>query len=328
MFTKALVPLDNTETSEGIIPLVTQLAQGLDMGVVLATAINPDHSPGALFDRIRGGMGGPPSPTAEAVSGPSQENAERDARSRLDELASGISQSGVSVESAVGFGPASETIIRMATDSDCDLIAMSTRGRGVLSSGLLGSVTYRTMHESPVPVLAVTPERAGRHRTAEGKFSTVIVPLDGSELAETALPYAVALCRGMDMEMVLLHVIPANESIYSDGNAGGQDASDSREEMDAMARMYLNGIVRRLEDEGLDARMSVHEGRPSTVITAVARGTEPSMIAMASHGRSGVSRLLMGSVAEAVVRESGEPVLMVRSHTAVVPGPAEVPRPA
>ena len=328
MFTKALVPLDNTETSEGIIPLVTQIAQGLDMGVVLATAINPDHSPGALFDRIRGGMGGPPSPTAEAVSGPSQENAERDARSRLDELASGISQSGVSVESAVGFGPASETIIRMAADSDCDLIAMSTRGRGVLSSGLLGSVTYRTMHESPVPVLAVTPERAGRHRTAEGRISTVVVPLDGSELAETALPYAVALCRGMDMEMVLLHVIPANESVYSDGNDGGQDASDSREEMDAMARMYLNGIVRRLEDEGLDARMSVHEGRPSTVITAVARGTEPSMIAMASHGRSGMSRLLMGSVAEAVVRESGEPVLMVRSHTAVVPGSAEVPRPA
>ena len=88
MFTKALVPLDNTEISEGIIPLVTQIAQGLDMEVVLATAINPDHSPGTLFDRIRGGGGGPPSPTAEAISGPSDENAERDARSRLDRLVS------------------------------------------------------------------------------------------------------------------------------------------------------------------------------------------------------------------------------------------------
>ena len=325
MFTKALVPLDNTEISEGIIPFVTQLAQGLDMEVVLATAISQDHSPGALFDRIRGGIGGHPSPTAEAIAGPSNEKAESDARDRLDELASEVSQSGVSVESMVGFGPASEAIIRMATDSKCDLIAMSTRGRGALSSGLLGSVTYRTMHESPVPVLAVTPERAGRHRTAEGRVSTVVVPLDGSELAETALPYAVALCRGMDMEMVLLHAVPVNEFIYSDGIVSNQVVADSREELDAMARMYLNGIVRRLGEEGLDAKVSVHEGRPSTVITAVARGTEPSMIVMASHGRSGVSRLLMGSVAEAVVRESGEPVLMVRSQIAPTPGSATAP---
>ncbi len=320
MFTKTLVPLDSTQISEGIIPLVTQLAQGLDMQVVLATAISQDNSPGALFDRIRGGIGGHPSPTAEAIAGPPIEKVESDARSRLDELAGAISQRGISVESMVGFGPASETIVRMATDSDCDLIAMSTRGRGALSSGLLGSVTYRTMHESPVPVLAVTPERAGRHRTIEDVISTVVVPLDGSELAETALPYAVALCRAMDTEMVLLHVVPAPETIYSDGNVGGQDASGGREELDALARMYLNGIVRRLEEEGLAAKVSVHEGRPSNVITAVARGVEPSMIVMGSHGRSGVDRLLMGSVAEAVVRESGEPVLMVRSQTPVTPG--------
>ena len=171
-----------------------------------------------------------------------------------------------------------------------------------------------------MPVLAVTPERAGRHRTTEGNISTVVVPLDGSELAETALPYAVALCRGMDMEIVLLHVVPANESVYSDGNVGGEDASGGKEELGALARMYLSGITRRLEEEGLDAQVNVEKGRPSTVITAVARGTEPSMIVMASHGRSGVSRLLMGSVAEAVVRESGEPVLIVRSQAAVTPG--------
>ena len=320
MFTKVLVPLDNTEISEGIIPLVTQLAQGLGMEVVLATAINLDHTQGGLFGRIRGGVGGSPPPTAEVSQNQSEEIAESDARSRLDELADGMSQSGISVESMVGFGEASETIIRMATDSECDLIAMSTRGRGALSSGLLGSVTYRTMHESPMPVLAVTPERAGRHRTTEGNISTVVVPLDGSELAETALPYAVALCRGMDMEIVLLHVVPANESIYSDGNVGGEDASGGKKELGALARMYLSGITRRLEEEGLDAQVNVEEGRPSTVITAVARGTEPSMIVMASHGRSGVSRLLMGSVAEAVVRESGEPVLIVRSQAAVTPG--------
>ncbi len=158
MFTKALVPLDNTEISEGIIPFVTQLAQGLDMEVVLATAVNLDHTPRGLFDRMRGVVGGSPPSTAEASAGQSEESAESDARNRLDNLAASMGQDGVSASSAVGFGPASETIIRMATDSNCDLTAMSTRGRGALSSGLLGSVTYRTMHESPMPVLAVTPE--------------------------------------------------------------------------------------------------------------------------------------------------------------------------
>ena len=147
----------------------------------------------------------------------------------------------------------------------------------------------------------------------------MVVPLDGSELAETALPYAVALCRGMDMELVLLHVVPVNEFIYSDGIVASGDAPGEKEESAALARMYLDGIARRLEDEGLDAQVSVLEGRPSSVITAVARGVEPSMIAMASHGRSGVSRLLMGSVAEAVVRESGDPVLIVRSQASVTP---------
>ena len=59
-------------------------------------------------------------------------------------------------------------------------------------------------------------------------FTKALVPLDGSELAETALPYAVALCRGMDMEVVLVHVVPANESIYSDGKAGGQGVRGTR----------------------------------------------------------------------------------------------------
>ena len=142
----------------------------------------------------------------------------------------------------------------------------------------------------------------------------MIVSLDGSELAETVLPYAAALCRGMYMDMVLLHVVPVNEFIYSDGNGAGEDVPDGKEDMVALARMYLDGISWRLKYEGLDAQVDVLEGRPSTVITAVARGAEASMIAMASHGRSGVRRLLMGSVAEAVVREPGDPVLIVRSQ--------------
>ena len=75
--------------------------------------------------------------------------------SRLDDLADRIALEGIAAESSVGFGTASETIIRMAQESNCDLIAMSTRGRGTLGSGLLGSVAEAVVRESGDPVLVV-----------------------------------------------------------------------------------------------------------------------------------------------------------------------------
>ena len=325
MFTKALVPLDGTEVSEGIIPFITQFARGLEMGLVLATAVELHPPRGGLLSRLSGGLTQPHATdsTADRTTDrdPLRARIERDVKSRLAEMADRMALEGISAETSVGFGPVSETIVRMAQESECDLIAMSTRGRSVLGSGLLGSVTYKVMHEAPIPVLAITPERAERHWDADYGISRIIVPLDGSELAETVLPYAATLSRKMDMSMTLLQVLPPDD-FYTDGYTVIEVPNGNKGETEAEARRYLVSIARQMREEGLEADARIVKGKPSSEIAELARGADHNMLALASHGRSGISRLLLGSVAEAVVRESGDPVLIVRSSTVLTPSSA------
>ena len=316
MFTKALVPLDGTEVSEAIIPFITQFARGLDIGIVLATAVELDPLREGLLNRIAGGM--TDAPAADAL----RERIERDVKNRLEDLADRMALEGIAAETSVRFGPTSDSIIGMAQDSDCDLIAMSTRGRGVVSSGLLGSVTYKIMHESPIPVLAITPERARERWDTDYGIRQVIVPLDGSELAETALPYAAFIAGRMNMKMTLVRAMSLDNIAYSEGYNLGDILSEAEAEIEADARRYLVSQSRRLRAEGLDVETEILRGSASSEIADLARTTDHNMIALATHGRSGVSRLLMGSVAEAVVRASGDPVLVVRPSTAVTPDPA------
>ena len=316
MFIKALVPLDGTEVSEAIIPFITQFARGLDIGIVLATAVELDPLREGLLNRIAGGM--TDAPAADAL----RERIERDVKNRLEDLADRMALEGIAAETSVRFGPTSDSIIGMAQDSGCDLIAMSTRGRGVVSSGLLGSVTYKIMHESPIPVLAITPERARERWDTDYGIRQIIVPLDGSELAETALPYAAFIAGRMNMKMTLVRAMSLDNIAYSEGYNLGDILSEAEAEIEADARRYLVSQSRRLRAEGLDVETEILRGSASSEIADLARTTDHNMIALATHGRSGVSRLLMGSVAEAVVRASGDPVLVVRPSTAVTPDPA------
>ena len=316
MFTKALVPLDGTEVSEAIIPFVTQFARGLDIRVVLATAVELDPLREGLLNRIAGGM--TETPAADAL----RERIERDVKNRLEDLADRMALEGIAAETSVRFGPAADAIVGMAQDSECDLIAMSTRGRGVVSSGILGSVTYKIMHESPIPVLAITPERARERWDYDYGISRVIVPLDGSELAEAALPYAVVIAQRMNMGITLARVLYLDNVAYSEGYNLGDMLSAAEAEIEADSRRYLVSQARRLREEGLDVEIEILRGSASSEIADLARRTDHNMIALATHGRSGVSRLLMGSVAEAVVRTSGDPVLVVRPAAPVTPDPA------
>ena len=85
-----------------------------------------------------------------------------------------------------------------------------------------------------------------------------------------------------------------------------------REEARAEARKYLTGVARQLRQKGLDISVEMVHGSPASTITEMARAADHDMIALTTHGRSGISRLLLGSVTESVIRKSGDPVLIVR----------------
>lgn len=345
MFNKVLIPLDGTETSEGILPYISQIAEGLGIPMLLMSVIDPDAV--ELPERARSvpsdvhieavpggtGMSTRIVPTESAprpetgvhpheTGGPyvSQmfERAEIEVKARLEEKAKELRDAGLTVETRVVFGKASEEIVRMAEREGVEMIAMSTHGRNALGRGILGSVADKVIHMANTPVMTITPDKAKEYWEEGAKVARVIVPLDGSPLAETALPYAEELAGKLSLEVMLVRTLAIDSfyGIYSNGYAYSGYA-ELQNELEDDATDYLKGIAERLEKKGLDVSWQLLRGAPAASIVELAHETSRDIIALTTHGRSGLTRWILGSVAEALIRASGDPVL-------VIPPPEEV----
>jgi nucleotide-binding universal stress UspA family protein len=151
-------------------------------------------------------------------------------------------------------------------------------------------------------------------------YERVLVPLDGSEIAEAILPFAEKLAGPVDAEAMLVRVVEplsAGEAFA----AAGVVAPDTLFLRQLEAKTYLARVERRLANKGIRVRTDLRSGMAAAEIVAAATSWGADLIAMATHGRGGLGRLLFGSVAEAVLRAAPMPVLMIRT-TAKVPAPA------
>jgi nucleotide-binding universal stress UspA family protein len=344
MFRKVLVPLDSTELAEGILPYVSQIAKGMGARLILLSVIDPDalELPESMAARpaafhatyvTTGTPGGVAAVTSDEprregggvhpheAGGPyvSQifEKAEQDMKRRLAGLAKDLGEKGLTVECDVVFGRPAEEILKAAEKEGCDLIAMSTHGRNALGRGILGSVTDNVLHHTRVPALVITPERAKDYWQEGETISHVIVTLDGSEMAETVLPYVEALAKALSLNVTLARSARFDGfySVYTDGYPyPGSVDLEARIEDEAIE--YLKGVAERLTDEGLTVEWKLLRGNPAETIIDLARESSQDLIAITTHGRSGFTRWVLGSVAEKLVRASGDPVL-------VIPPPAE-----
>lgn len=152
-------------------------------------------------------------------------------------------------------------------------------------------------------------------------YRRMLVPLDGSEVAETILPFAEQVAGPLDAEVVLLRVIEPLSPVELVATAGVV-APDAFTLRDIEAEKYLSEIQRRLSKKGLRVRTRVAlGGTPSEEILAAVQATNADLIAMTTHGRSGLGRALFGSVAESVLRASAVPVLVVRMPATHKPAP-------
>jgi nucleotide-binding universal stress UspA family protein len=141
-------------------------------------------------------------------------------------------------------------------------------------------------------------------------LSKVLVPLDGSELAEEALSVTTALARTAQLQLVLLRVAPNISTMYRTQHLDYVATAEAWLRM--QASQYLNAIAEKLTGEGLEVATQVELGDPAPLIVeSAARGTG-TLIALTTHGRSGMGRWLLGSVADKVVRSAAGPVLLLR----------------
>jgi nucleotide-binding universal stress UspA family protein len=140
-------------------------------------------------------------------------------------------------------------------------------------------------------------------------YKKILVPLDGSELAEAVLPHAQALAKSEGAEIILLRVqmIPNTAFISQDPAVASTIMRDMEEE----TKEYIQAEVSKLKDEGSKVIGITREGQVPDMILAVAEETHADMIAMSTHGRTGIQRWLMGSVADRVVHYSHIPVMLI-----------------
>lgn len=218
------------------------------------------------------------------------------------------------VQPGTGGRTAAADLIAYAETCEADLIVMGTHGRRGLNRLLVGSVTEEVMRRAPCPVLAV---REGD--TAAVEMNTLLVPLDLSEQSLAAWRYACMLAAACDAHLTLLHVtdvelIPATLSVRPYIPQLGH-------EMAAWTRDEAEQLVRDAQEAGIAASYVLASGDPGTVICQQAQ--QADLVVMTSHGRAGLDRLLMGSVAETVMREAPCPVLVARSApTPQTPSPS------
>jgi len=217
------------------------------------------------------------------------------------------------VNYTVEAGMPEEAIIMKAARDPGTLIAMATHGRSGAKRWLLGSIAEKVLRGSSNPVLLVRANEEAKTE-AEAAPDQIIVPLDGSELAEAVLPSVAELAKAIKLKVILLqsYTLPPIIGGY-EGYIPDLDLNELRAQATEDAANYLEGKVRELKNQGLDdVTPLASEGEAAETIIELARGSPNSLIAMCTHGRSGVKRWILGSVTEKVVRHSGDPVLVVR----------------
>jgi nucleotide-binding universal stress UspA family protein len=202
-------------------------------------------------------------------------------------------------------------LLESAREWVADVIVMATHGRSGLGRWLYGSVADDVLRHAAVPVLLVPAAGAGEAVWAPDTAHRVLVPLDGSALAEEAVPPALELAAALGADLHLLRVIETLTAAYAEGYAS--TALDTTGALDE-ARAYLDGVAAPLRARGLtvDAGVAAVDGPALTGLAAAARVRPAPAIASATLGRGGLARLVLGSVATGTLQRANVPLLLVR----------------
>jgi len=278
MIKKILLALDGSDNSERALWWVIKYAGREKAQVVLFRAVDtevmdPDFAPSQV----------------------------KDALNYLLRMETEINQAGVPSKVLVREGNPAETIVKVAMEERCDLILMSTRGGSKVKRWAIGGVTEQVLRMSPVPVL---PIQSHTHAAKNNHVRRVIVPVDGSKLAEQTIPWAADLARMLKAQLVFLHVYPPGPVMT---NRAEKNYDSLRERMVRQCQL--------LGKKGIKARFAVRNGDAADRVLRFAGRND--MILTTTHGTGGFKRWIFGSVAEKLIHEAQIPVLVYKTFSQV-----------
>jgi nucleotide-binding universal stress UspA family protein len=300
-----VVPVDGSNFAEHAIPYGLAVARRTGAPLHLALV----HVPGDLAT--------PGYPLAEAVAARVAQDRDREAN-YLQELMERLAPSGVELRPALLRGAVADALSGYAEEHEVDLVIMTTHGRGGLQRAWLGSTTDGMIRRCCAPLLLIRPCDETREilPSSDRAFTRVLVALDGSETAERALADAVELPLTDDASLVLAHVMAP--AVAAASPYLPQTIQLSEEEMahrEESLGAYLKSVaaVTELGDRAVETRVVVDYDVAPAVI-ALAEEVDADLIALGTHGRTGLRRMVLGSVADKVIRGTRRAVLVHRGR--------------
>jgi nucleotide-binding universal stress UspA family protein len=273
LFRSILVPLDGSAQAEQVLPWVKRHAVPSKAEVVLLQVLQMEYPLKGL-------------PFPKGVP---------EARRYLQGIERELNFEGIPTEIILRGNSVAAEIVKTAWSERCDLIAMTTGHTSKTVRWLFGGITELVLRLSPIPVFILRNGIGDRLRI---RPRSIVVPLDGSSHSRTALPLAEGLARFHRVPLVLLHVVD---------HAAGSARANARKP-DALKR--LSRICDGLKKRKVRAVVRVESGDAAAQIAASVLPSD--LLAMTTHGRGGLKRLFLGSVAERVMQQAACPVLVVK----------------
>lgn len=277
-----LVAIDGSDSSKNALRQAIKFARNEHCGVTAVTVLPPYEGELDLtgFQNIR-----------ESFREPGEKI--------LSEAERIATEEGIQINTILEEGNIHEAIIDIAVANECDLIVMGRRGLSNLERAFMGSVTARVIGYSPIDVLVMPQDSII-------KWNNVLLAVDGSRYSEMASNRAISLAQTYGQELNVLSVVDVPAEAYA-------EAPDFIEKMVDNARETAEVVENMAKSAGLRSQSFVREGEAHKKIIDLAKKLESSIICMGSHGRTGLRRLLMGSVTEKVIGSAPCPVLVVKS---------------
>jgi nucleotide-binding universal stress UspA family protein len=292
MFETILAPLDGSKLAEQAIPYITRLAQQFNSEVILMGVCDSEETPEGETCRLS-------------------------INNQAESLKIATLPAQVTFKPVVVTGNAAQQIIDYAEENNIGLLILTSHGHSGLAPWSVGSTVQKILHlNSTIPLLLVkakeTPEKQ------DDIFGHILLPLDKSQLGEAAVPYIIDLTKKFESEVTLLHVIEEGKHIHTIGGLNyirflDQDLIRAKIE----SEKYLEEVAFRFL--GTKARIvnEVRIGEPAREILKFVSQQEQYLIAIASHGHSGISAWSLGSVAYKISQSVNQPLLLIKIRTTI-----------
>jgi nucleotide-binding universal stress UspA family protein len=299
MFTQILIPLDGSKTAEKVLPYSRFMADALGIPIELLAVIDV----AAMATHV----------ASESVRHLDTiiAEGERRGRSYLEKIADEFP--GFAVRVTIGKGKPAETIIERAAADKGTLVTMATHGRSGINRWLLGSVAEKVLRGTVNALLLVRANGQAELKPRPA-VQSMTVPLDGSQLAASVLPIVATIAQRMNLEIVLFRAYELPASAYYGSEDYLPNYEQLKDNLRSEVQNDLGKEIEALRSRGIEkVSFFVTEGSGPDEIISYARQRPDTLIAMCTHGRSGMKRWVLGSVTEKVVRHSGDPVLVMRA---------------